>query len=759
MKHKPWICLPVCVALLLAMLTGCGESGEDPSEELAAQTQIEIQAAIDLGLMPEELRQDYQKTIQYDEFCALLTNVISLRYGEGPWLDAWLENVAAAIDCTESMTRGGGAEVIFVGALSVGMDDYHSGAYLQEDIDGATQGAALEGAPRRADLLPILDAPYENPVWGETYETGFQGAERYVWHRASAISHKTLMEYDPDTLSMRYDEPFSRGEAIASALRCYESWVERDYVTTDDPRANTYDANIITADLLEKESALPEVSHDTLPAQWRGLSTYSKGNSDAAILDSFRQRDFSFLSENGMNFARVLLSFTTLRYPDYPEDGGQVNVAELENLDQLVAWALEYDIHLSLCMLSPPGYAQGEDGNAQSVGEDIWPDAERWKLIGDYWTMLARRYVEIPAKNLSFELCAEWGAQDSALIEDFTRQWGTIVEEIRAISPDRVLIASFDTARADKLPLAEAMAAMGVSLAAHPYYPAELWYFSTEQREEMGYVQEAQWPMVWFPTADFDMHQQPITITGELGGIDLTIYARSGEEIAADPSGEPTLTVSAAGAVLGSYTFSTGGAKDGFTISIPEGAETVTLTHTGNFQLYCLSAEGPFGTSQVATVDGCNSATPGTASLVLSGDGVWSDARGRVYDAQSIYTYGLAPYLELAERYGVGFMVNELTFFDAEQDTGESVPLEAYLNCYGDCIDLFEDKGIGYSLTFLAHSNIGLIGDERGEFAMWSDYPEDLRRDTCTYSSGLSETYSVNGVLLDLILDHMTGKG
>lgn len=103
-------------------------------------------------------------------------------------------------------------------------------------------------------------------------------------------------------------------------------------------------------------------------------------------------------------------------------------------------------------------------------------------------------------------------------------------------------------------------------------------------------------------------------------------------------------------------------------------------------------------------------------------------------------------------------MVNELAFFDAEQDTGEPVPLETYLNCYGDCIDLFEEAGIGHSLTFLACSNIGLIGDEQGEFAVWSDYPEDLRRDTCTYSGGFSETFPVNGVLLDRILDHMTSK-
>lgn len=137
MKHNRWFRQLVCVILLAAVLSGCGEPSGNTAA-LPAETEIEIQTAIDLGLVPEELQQDYQKTIQYDEFCALLTNVISLRYGEGACLDAWLENAAAAMDCTESMTRGGGAEAIFVGALSVGMDDYHSGAYLQADIDGAT---------------------------------------------------------------------------------------------------------------------------------------------------------------------------------------------------------------------------------------------------------------------------------------------------------------------------------------------------------------------------------------------------------------------------------------------------------------------------------------------------------------------------------------------------------------------------------------------------------------------------------------------
>ena len=722
---------------------------------LSEETKLELQTAVNLGLASEEQINNYGETVCYDEFCAMLTRVIQLRYGEGIYLDAWLENAAAALENTEEMTRGSGAEAIFTAALSVGMDDYHSGACLQYDIDSGKWGDTLVGAPYRADLFPILEKPYYNKNWGIPYDDGFRGAQMYVWHRASAVSQKILMEYDSESKSMRYEEPFTRVEAICAALRCYEAWISREYVSVNDPAANAFDADILTTELLNKKSNLPEVTHEKLPSEWQGLCLYSpKAVTKCAIIDSFTERDIRFLSENNMNFARVLLSFTSLRYPDFPEDGSQVNLAELRDLDQMIAWALEYDVHLSLCMLSLPGYAEEEDLNYQSIGDHNWPDSERWKLIEDYWIMLANRYADIPAQNLTFELCAEWKAYEEANALDFAEHWGKISDHIREISPDRVLIASFDGAHDSRLVLAEKMAAMGVSIAAHPYYPGELQYHSTQRRAELGFTQELQWPMVWFPTHSFNEENKPLRINGALGGTELTVYVGD-EALWETETGEAGIQITADGTVIGSHKFTSGAANDPFTVAIPEGTEEIVLQSTGHLELYCLSVEGPFGTSQIVSTDAYESVSEGEAHLVLGTDGSWADVEGRMFDAEDFYRDGLVPYLELADKYGVGFMVNEYISTHPEENQLEPISLAAYLANYADCIDVFEKNEIGYATTFLSGGMISVIGDEREGYSMWSEHPDYLGTLTYTYDNGFSETFSVNNTLLQIIREHM----
>ena len=731
------------------------ESGKIPVQ-LSEETKLEFQKAVSLELVSQAYAEEYSETVRYDEFCAMLTKVIQLRYGEGQYLDAWLENAAAALTNTEEMSRGGGAEAIFAAALSVGMDDYHSGAYLQHDIDSGKWGDTLVGAPYRTDLFPILEKPYYNKNWGIPYDDGFRGAQMYVWHRASPVSQKILMEYDSESNSMRYEEPFTRMEAICAVLRCYEAWTPREYVPTNDPVANTYDSSILVAELLNKKSNLPEVTHEKLPSEWQGLCVYyPKATTQCSIIDSFTERDIRFLSENNMNFARVLLSFTSLRYPDYPEDGNQVNLAELRDLDQMIAWALEYDIHVSLGMISAPGYAEEGDIANQSIDDSRWPDAKRWDLIEDYWVMLASRYADIPTKNLTFELCTEWGAFEETSISDFAANWSRIVGRIREISPDRVLIAGFDTAHESRLVLAEEMAALGVSVAAHPYYPGEMHYHSRQRRLELGYTQELQWPMVWFPTDSFNNGDAPLHIRGAISDTELTVYIGD-EQLWATDTGDSAIHVATSdGTVLGSHKFTSGGAGDAMRVSIPAGVEEIVLTSNGHLELYCLSIEGSFGTSQIVATDAYGSISRGEASLVVGNDGTWSDVEGQMYDVEAFYQYGLVPYLELAEKYGIGFMVNEYIVAQQEQDQLEPISMDAYLENMTDCIDLFESNGIGYALTFCAHNNIGVIGDAREKSSGWSGYPDYLGTLTYTYDNGFSETFPVNNILLNRIQEHM----
>ena len=758
MKRNRMISILLSVTMVLGLLSGCG-GGSEPTdaaaEKLSAETELEIQTAINLGLVPEKLQKDYDKQIKYNEFVPMMTDVIALRYGEGEYLSKWQEVSAVAAENDAPMSRGEGAGVIFAAAVTVGMDDYHSKAAGQRDLDGETEGAAIEYVPDLSDLFPFMAEPYYNRNWGEELENHFLGAERYPWHRYSPVSGKMLLDIDTESPSMRYEDPFTRGEAICAALRCYESWVAREYVSVTDDTATTYDASIITDELLHKESALPEVSHNNLPSEWQGQFIYTnKAGTNCAWADFYKERDIRFLAENDMNIARVSLGFSTLQYPDYPEDGQQVNLSELRELDQLIAWAMEYDVHIMLGMMGLPGYGNGEDSDYQAIGDNNWPDAEHMQLIHDYWVMLADRYQDIPSKNLTFELCAEWSVSEPETVAAFEELWTGVVSEIRSISPERVLIASFDRYDEVRQELADMMASLGVSLAAHPYFPAELAFYGREDHI-YGIGDDLTWPMPYFPTADFNNNNVPITISGNIDGTTLSIYAKEGH-VWSTETGDPVLTVAADGKVIDSFAFENGAGAEYMTVFIPESAKEVTITHTGYVQLYCLKAEGSFGTTVALTTDSYDSSSgQGAASLTLDAEGNWADVAGRVYDAKSIYADGIKPYVDLADKYDVGFMVNELIFAQGYEDTVNPANLDAYIDCYKDCIAFFEENEIGYVLSFMEHGTIGLIGDEKTEYQLFGNYLDYLGTQTYTNDKGFSETFPVNNTLVNLLREHM----
>jgi hypothetical protein len=52
-------------------------------------------------------------------------------------------------------------------------------------------------------------------------------------------------------------------------------------------------------------------------------------------------------------FTRLFPGFNKFQYPDYHDDMSLVNEYELKELDQLLAWCIEYDVHLQLAMAGP----------------------------------------------------------------------------------------------------------------------------------------------------------------------------------------------------------------------------------------------------------------------------------------------------------------------------------------------------------------------------------------------------------------------
>lgn len=79
---------------------------------------------------------------------------------------------------------------------------------------------------------------------------------------------------------------------------------------------------------------------------------------------------------------RLFLGFSTLRFPDYPKDPRKTSTRELEDLDQLVAWCIKYDIHLQISMVNLPTRIE------YTYWHDNYPTQEEWKLMAEYGQML-----------------------------------------------------------------------------------------------------------------------------------------------------------------------------------------------------------------------------------------------------------------------------------------------------------------------------------------------------------------------------------
>lgn len=165
------------------------------------------------------------------------------------------------------------------------------------------------------------------PNWQDNYQDSdcslFMNGIWYLECAYSDVSGKLPFELD-EQMSFRFSQDVSRSEAVTALVRFEESdarILEPDAVYLFALDAGTYDKAILT---------------DELPSEWKGTG-YTSCKDGGSKYRDFREEDIAFLAENGFNFTRLALGFSTLRFPDYPEDPYLINENELKDLDQLLA--------------------------------------------------------------------------------------------------------------------------------------------------------------------------------------------------------------------------------------------------------------------------------------------------------------------------------------------------------------------------------------------------------------------------------------
>lgn len=240
------------------------------------------------------------------------------------------------------------------------------------------------------------------------------------------------------------------------ALRTYHSFGhERELAPYEE--CVTADSSILTAELLSRETTLPDASCTSLPAEWHGVTMDEVGwieNNGQGEVQNYDQGIYEYeiqaIKDAGFNYIGLQIDFSWLQgrayYSNLDPVDGQLDVNRLEKLDQILAWCMERDIHLDIRCTVVGGIIPEK----QKMWTATDTNAAEFAKI---WSVLSQRYAEVPNTYLSFTVMDSVLAMagKNAYLKSAVDRLGPkqkdlvsfvkpSVEVIRKATPDRCII-------------------------------------------------------------------------------------------------------------------------------------------------------------------------------------------------------------------------------------------------------------------------------------------------------------------------------
>ena len=306
---------------------------------------------------------------------------------------------------------------------------------------------------------------------------------------ASHYSGQYVLPQDLETGTLLLETELTRADLLLRMVRLYDSFEDEvEYIAIDSLGTE----NPITDSEIANAAAVPEVNASGSSDEWIGsiMENYNLiGNPDGDnsiystdLTWNYREADFAAAADMGMNYMRLSLALPVLAYPDYSEDRSSVNKAIIEDFDNAVRWGMKYGLHISIGF---QGYLDDDiDGidctNADGSIENLFtPDylapAESYEAKADLLNAFAKRYSNVPAKYLSFELQNENCAldNDSAANDTMADQFIMLANSIWSVTPERGVSLSTDTHTLTETEYAywSKIAEAGINLDFHCYEP------------------------------------------------------------------------------------------------------------------------------------------------------------------------------------------------------------------------------------------------------------------------------------------------
>lgn len=326
---------------------------------------------------------------------------------------------------------------------------------------------------RRLNMLDepqVLEQVQENPLFvglmtGIPRYCPILDIYPYAFSVFDATNGKKFMTADEDGLFNALGE--LTVEEMAESALCFYNYPNPmeipEFIAPEE--MGSFNPTIITSDLLTKETDLPEASCQKLPEQWRGVVmddmdwlgqyTHLDGNVYEYEIKAIKDAGFNFIGFNlDFNWLQDYWLFgdKAATFADYVDhnDKGKFSVERLEQLDQVLAWCMKYDIHLNL-RCTGVGYFDNSHNQNMAMLSGTGP-AKKLALL---WKAIAVRYAEIPNEYLSFTVLANPVFNYANAVQEPS------IKAIQEVSPDRCLMTEVGN-WTNKKP--EDLAKLGVAL-------------------------------------------------------------------------------------------------------------------------------------------------------------------------------------------------------------------------------------------------------------------------------------------------------
>ncbi len=376
-----------------------------------------------------------QETISGTEMAELLDCFVA---HEAPdQMEAWKAASVHLRASSDPLIRSDALASLFVAAWCVG------GSYMEYDSENHSM-QMREAASYKADDIRNWSLFDGGVVPGE-FDVGFGAKDHYgvasgLFNIAtvSPVDGAYPFAYNEKTASFRNDENATYMEAVLGILRVF-STTGMTVVPIDDPAAVTLSA-VFSEELLKKASAPSTVTAENHP-QWTGFAH----NGEMEFPLKAVPAQIAESANWGFNSARLNLAYQQLFNTDVTE----VDLSKLQILDQIVAQAVKYNMHLNIMMLNLPGRWLATGEVFEYYGDfDLYINEDKQEQAKRLFAVLAERYKDISNDYLSFTPAFEpLNTSLSAAVttleytfEDYDAALSEFLDVIFSKSPNRLII-------------------------------------------------------------------------------------------------------------------------------------------------------------------------------------------------------------------------------------------------------------------------------------------------------------------------------